>query len=218
MTLLLGHVDECLLDSLRCSLAADGFNIAGLVGDVLDVDVDQDQADLLELGLEVLLDAAQERVAIAVNLFNAHACDDLTQLTEDDVLGLLHDLACGETEQAHGGVVHLFGGGADSDGEDTGHGHANVLQREGALEGRLDLHRVQGQVVVVLDQRPDKRTATVDGLGRATTGCLTVDDQDAVRGAALVAPREDHDRSENDQYAEEDGEGDRVVHAEESFC
>ena len=90
--LLLGHVDLGLLDGRRGRLATDGLDVARLVGDVGDVDVDQDQADLLELGLERHLDALEELVAVTVDVLDLHRGDDLTELPEDDVLGLLDDV------------------------------------------------------------------------------------------------------------------------------
>jgi hypothetical protein len=56
---LLGDVDLGLLDRLARGLAAHRLDVARLVGDVGDVDVDQHQADLLELGLERVLDAVR---------------------------------------------------------------------------------------------------------------------------------------------------------------
>ena len=48
--LVVGHVAAGLLDGLRGGLLADGLDVARLVGDVGDVDVDQHQADLLSSG------------------------------------------------------------------------------------------------------------------------------------------------------------------------
>ena len=90
--LLLGHVAAGLLHRLRRRLLADGLDVARLVVDVGDVHVDQHQADLLELRLERRLDAVQERVAVAVDLLDAHGRDHLPQLAEDDVLRLPLDL------------------------------------------------------------------------------------------------------------------------------
>ena len=54
--LLLGHVDLGLVDRLGRRLLADALDVVGLVGDVGDVDVDQVQADLVQLRLDVLAD------------------------------------------------------------------------------------------------------------------------------------------------------------------
>ena len=90
--LLLGHVDPGLLDRLRRRLLADRLDVADLVGDVGDVDVDQHQADLLQLRLQRVLDVLQELVAVAVDVLDPHRGDHLPQLAEDDFLGLLLDL------------------------------------------------------------------------------------------------------------------------------
>ncbi len=73
-------------------LLADGVDVAALVGDVGDVDVDQHQADLLQLRLERALHVLQERVAVAVDVLDPHRGDHLPQLAEDDFLGLLANL------------------------------------------------------------------------------------------------------------------------------
>ena len=160
--LLLGHVDLGLLHRLRRRLAADGLDVARLVGDVGDVDVDQHQADLLQLRLQRLLNVLQELVAVAVDVLDPHRGDDLAQLAEDDVAGLLLDLLGAQAEQADGGVLHRLRVGADGDGEDAGHVDADVLDRQRALERDLDLDRLQAEVGVVLDQRPDEGGAAVD--------------------------------------------------------
>ena len=90
--LLLGHVDLGLLHRLRRGLAADGLDVARLVGDVGDVDVDQHQADLLQLRLQRRLNAVQELLAVAVDVLDPHRGDHLAELAEDDVRRLLLDL------------------------------------------------------------------------------------------------------------------------------
>ena len=93
--LVVGHVAAGLLDRLRGRLLADGLDVARLVGDVGDVDVDQHQADLPQLRLQRVLDGFEELVAVAVDVLDLHRGDHLAELAEDDVLGLLLDLrAC----------------------------------------------------------------------------------------------------------------------------
>ena len=87
-----GDVAAGLLDGLRGGLLADGLDVARLVGDVGDVDVDQHQADLAQLRLQRALHLFQELFAIAVDVFDLHRGDHLPQLAEDHVLGLLLDL------------------------------------------------------------------------------------------------------------------------------
>ncbi len=96
---LLRDVDQGLLDRLRSRLLADRLDVARLVRDVLDVDVDQDETDLPEFGLERRLDLFQEDVAVLVDLLDAHRRDHLTELTEDHVLGLLDDVLRLEAER-----------------------------------------------------------------------------------------------------------------------
>ncbi len=85
---LLGDVDEGLLNGLRGGFFADGGDVAGFVGDVGDVDVDEDHADFAEFGFERVLDVGEELFAVAVDLIDGHGGDDLAELAEDHVFGL----------------------------------------------------------------------------------------------------------------------------------
>ena len=167
MLLLLGHVDAGLLHRLRRRPSADGLDVARLVGDVGDVDVDQHQADLLQLRLQRGLDVLQELLAVAVDVLDPHRGDHLPQLAEDDVARPACLISVGvQAQQADGGVLHHFGVGADGHGEHAGHVDADVLDRQGALERDLDLHRLQAEEGVVLDQRQDEGGAAVDAARR----------------------------------------------------
>ncbi|MCI0457860.1 MAG: hypothetical protein L0Z62_12910 [Gemmataceae bacterium] len=118
--------------------------------------------------------------------------------------GLLADLRVGQAQQADGRVLHHLRLGADGDGEHAGHVDSNVLNRQGALEGNLDLERLQGQVGVVLDQRHHEGGPAVDALGGLLAADLAEDDQDAVAGAALVALDEQQEEAEQDQRHRDD--------------
>ena len=116
-------------------LLADGFDVARLVGDVGDVHVDQHQADLLQFRLERILDVAQERIAVAVDVLDPHRGDHLAQLAEDDVLGLLLDVGRSQSQQADRRVLHQLGRGADGHREHAGHVDADVLDRQRPRSG-----------------------------------------------------------------------------------
>ena len=122
-----GDITACLLDRLRSGLLADGVDVARLIREVGDVHVDEDQADLLQLGFERVLDVRQERVAILVDVLDAHRGDHLPELPEDDFLRLLLDIDSLETQQTNGRVVHDLGRRADRDGEDARHVDADVF-------------------------------------------------------------------------------------------
>ncbi len=106
VAVLLGHVLLCVVDGLGGGLLAQGVNVAGLVGDVGDVDVDEAQADLLELALHVAGDGLQELIPVGVDLLDVHSGDDQAELAEDDVLGQLLDFLELQAEQALGGILH----------------------------------------------------------------------------------------------------------------
>ena len=88
---LIGHVAASLLNRLRRRLLADGVDVAALVGDVGDVDVDQHEADFLEFRLDRVLNVFEERIAVAVDVLDPHRGDHLPQLAEND----FPRLACG---------------------------------------------------------------------------------------------------------------------------
>ena len=82
------HVTTRLLDRLRSSLLADRIDVSTFVGDIRDVDVDQHEANLLEFGLHRILNVLQKGVPVAIDVFNPHRSDHLTQLTKDNFSGL----------------------------------------------------------------------------------------------------------------------------------
>ncbi len=90
--LLLGHVAAGFLDRFRGGLASDRLDVAGTIRDIRDVDVDQHQADLLQLRFDRILNVLQKLLAVAVDVVDVHRRDHLPQLPEDDVFGLLFDV------------------------------------------------------------------------------------------------------------------------------
>jgi hypothetical protein len=187
-------------------LAADGVDVARLVGDVGDVHVDQHEADLAELRLQRGLDALEEPVAVPVDLLDLHRGDDLTQLTEDDVLAPASMSPGLEAQQADGRILHDARLGADGDGEDGRHVDADVLDGQGAAQRDLDLQRLEVEVGVVLDQRDHEGAATVETLAGGLAADLSVHDQDRVGRAPLVAACEEDD----EQHREDDDEDDEA--------
>ena len=143
--LVVGHVAAGLLDCLRRRLLADGFDIARLVGDVGDVDVDQHQADLAQLRLERILDGFEKLIAVAVDVLDLHRRDHLAKLAEDHVFRLFLNVADVQPQQADGGVLHLLGRGADGHGEHARHVHADVFHRQRTAKRNLDLHRLESR-------------------------------------------------------------------------
>ena len=203
VAVLLGHVLLCVVDGLGGGLLAQGVNVAGLVGDVGDVDVDEAQADLLELALHVAGDGLQELVAVGIDLLDVHGGDDQAELAEDDVLGQLLDLLELQAQQALGGVLHDPRLGGDAHGEAAGDVDADVLAGQSVFQIHRDGHGGQIQELIGLDDRPDKGRAAVDALGTAggavlVAAHLAVDDHNLVRGALLVALDQEQQQGEDD--------------------
>ena len=214
---LLGHVDHGLVHGFGRGLLAQRVDVAGHVGDVRDVDVDEVEADLVELRLHVAPDRRQEALAVLIDLLDGQGGHGQAQLAEDDFAGHLLDFGRIEPQQAFGGVGHDRRIGADADGERAGHVHADVLQRQGALQRDVDGHRCQAQERAVLDQRPDEGAAAVDALGRHVAD-LAVDDEDGVGRAALVARGEENERRQEQGDERDDEQDPAGGHGELSFC
>ena len=88
MALLLGYVHVGLVDRLGGGFATDCLDVARLVVDVLDIDVDDGQADLLQFNRDSLVDLGHERLAVAIDVVDLHRGDDSAHLPQDDVLRL----------------------------------------------------------------------------------------------------------------------------------
>ena len=205
VALLLGHLDLGLVDGTSSGLTAEGVDVARLVGDVLDVDVDQLEADLAELDLEGTGDVVDQTLAVGVDLLDRHGGDDHTHLAEDDVSGERLDLGDLLVQQALGGVLHdarLLGHGDREGGRRV---HADVLLRQRTLE--LDVDRDRGQVepgVALDDGEHERAAALVELCGLAGAAGAAVDHEDAVRWTALVAAGHEHDEAEDDGDTEDD--------------
>ncbi len=208
----LGDLDLGVGDGLRGGFLAERLDVARFVGHVLDVDVDQAQADFFKLGADVVRDGLDELVAVGVDFLDAHGGDDLPHLAEDDFLGELRDLRAVEAEQALGGVAHFVGIGGDADGEGRGHADADVLLGERVVQLDVDRHRAQVEELVVLNDGQNERRAAVHAARAAALADAAVDDEHAVRGAALVAGEEADEGGEEQQDHPADQVNESHVH------
>ena len=91
VSLLQRDLDLGLVDRARRVLFAQRINVTRIVGDVLNVDVDQAQADLAQFDLDAIGDVGHQLVAVGVDLLDRHGGDDHAHLAEDDVLGQFLD-------------------------------------------------------------------------------------------------------------------------------
>jgi hypothetical protein len=197
--LLHGDIAARLLHRARASLAADRLDVARFVVEVLDVHVDQLEADLLQLGLQRVLDVRTELVAIAIDVLDLHRCNDLSHLTEDDVHCQIADLPGRQPEHARGRVLLKLLGVADRDRHLARHAHADVLERERVGQVDVDLKRQQRQEIGLLDDGPDERAAAADHARGLTRADLAGDYQHTVRWAAPVSCDEERRDAEQDQ-------------------
>ena len=188
VALLLGHLDLRLADGAGRSLATESVDVAGLIGDVLDVDVDQAQPDLAQFELERFGDVGDELLAVGVDLLDRHRGDHHAHLAEDDVASQVLDVQQRQAQQAFRGVLHDTGLGGDADGERRRSIDPDVLLGERPLEFDLDGDRRQIQVRVTLHDGPHHGAAAVQAPRRlAFPADASIDHEDAVGRAALEA-------------------------------
>ena len=90
--LLLGHTDLGLIDGPGGGLLSKGLDVTGLVGNVLDIHVDQAQADLGQFDLHPGGDLLDQEVTVGVDGLNVHGGNDHPHLSEDDILPKESDL------------------------------------------------------------------------------------------------------------------------------
>ena len=166
LTVRVGHVDERLVVGLGGRLATDVLDVVRFVGDVGDVHVDEVQTDLVEFSVNVLGHQGEEGLTVLVDLLDGQRGNGQTQLTEDDLLGHVFDGLRGQTKQTLGSIGHDLGLGGDTDGEGRWDVDADVLHREGVAQVDDDRQRLEVKVGVVLDERDDQTSATVNGVGR----------------------------------------------------
>ena len=206
--LVFGHITASLLDRFRGGFLADRVDVSRLVRDVGDVHVDQLQANLGQFRFERSLNVLQKLVAIAVDLFDAHRGDDLTQLAKNNFFGLLADLADGQAQQANSRLLHHRRFRADGHGEHTRHIDADVLKRQRTTQRNFDLDRLETQIGIVLEQRQHELGAGVDRLGRlARTLAASPDHQHAVTGATFVLL---HQQNQNAERQDDETDGNQA--------
>ena len=154
-----------------------------------------------------MADRFQELIAVGVDFFDLHGGDDQTELTEDDVLGKLLNLAQTKTQQTLGGVLHDARLGGDTDRKTGGNIDTDVLTRQGVGQVYVDGNRREVEVLVILDDRPYKSRAAMDTFGRHALAVLvvadfTVDNHDLV-GRTFAVPRQDDSKHAEDQQSDD---------------
>ena len=183
---------------------ANGFDVPGLVGNVGDVDVDENQTDFSQFRFQRMLNLFQKLVTVAVDVFNRHGRDNLSQLTEDDVFRLLFDFPEGQAEKSNRCVLHQVVGRSDGDRKHAGDVDADVFQRQRAAQRNFNLHRFQRQPGVVLNKRLDESRAAGNADRRLALFRLTVNDKNPVAGASFIAFQKQNKQPEKQQNNQPD--------------
>ena len=203
VALLLRDLDLGAVDRLGGGALADRLDVAALVRDVADIHIDQLEADLVDLLLDIGVHERHELLAVLVDLLDRKRGDHEAELAEDDVLRLVADLVVVEVEEPLRSVVHQHGIGRHADGEGRRHIHADVVERQRARERNVDHHRLERQIRPVLDERPHERAAAVDAAAGAAAADAAEDHEDAVRRAAAIAAGDERGRHHDDEQRRE---------------
>ncbi len=85
-------LDLGIVDGAGGGFPAERVDVAGLIGDVLDVDVDEAQADFPQFHFDAVGNVGDQLVAVGVDFLDGHRGDDHAHLAEDDVLREFLDL------------------------------------------------------------------------------------------------------------------------------
>ena len=208
VAVLLGDTLLGVVDGLGGCLLTESLDVAGLVTDVGHVHVDELEADLAELSLNVLAYSHKELVTVGVDLLYVHRGDHQTELSEKDVGGDVLDVVDGESEKPFGGVCHAVRLRGDSDGETARHIYTDVLLGKSVGKVALDGDRLEVEERIVLEHRPDESRASVDASCRRDGSALvlaglTVDDHHLVGRTTAVALK---NRRECHEYDDDDDE------------
>ena len=196
--LLFGNANLGFVDGLGSSFLAESLDVAALVLDVGHVDVDEPQADLLQLDLDVGRDGLKELVAVGIQFFDAHGSDDETKLTEEDVAGKLLNLLRRLSQQALCCCQHTLGLGADADSEAARHIDADVLAGQSIRQVCINADGRQREISIVLDDRPYESTTAMHTLGTLAVAAIAIDNQYLVTRAATIAVDDGHEKE--DEY------------------
>ena len=172
--LLFCHTHLGLVDGLGSSLLAQGFDVAALVLDVGNIDIDEFQTNLLEFDLHIGRDSLQELVTVTVEFLNAHGGNNQTELTEEDIARHLLYLGGILSEQTLCGCRHVLWVCADTHGKAARHINADVLTAQGI--GKVGIN-ADG----VLNDGPHEGTSTMHTVGTLLrTTATTIDDENLV--------------------------------------
>ena len=114
---LLGNLHLRLVDGACGRFFTERVDIAGFIGNVLDIDVDQPDTDLAQLDLNPVGDVLDQLVTVGVDLFDRHGGDHNTHLAEDNVLGQLLNVIEREPQEALSSVLHYTAFRGDTHGK-----------------------------------------------------------------------------------------------------
>ena len=198
-TILLGNTLLGIIDSLCRSLLSESLDIAGLIADISNIDIDKLQSDFAELRLDVCTDIGKELVAVRVDFLDIHRRDDKPQLTEKDISRDILDILDSQPEKSLSRIGHIVRLRRDSNGKSARHIHTDILLAERIGQIALDRNRSKIQKSIALEHRPDERSTSVDTLCRGRSPALvlsrlSVNHENFIRRTTLVASQNSGER------------------------
>ncbi len=122
-----GNINFGLVNRLGGCFLTDRIDVPGLVCDIGNVDVNQEQADFIQLRRNILADRVQKTLAVLIDLLYGQRSHGEAQLTKDNFLCHLLNFSLREVEQTLGSGGHDFRFSADADRESGGNVNAYIL-------------------------------------------------------------------------------------------
>ena len=201
----LGHLNHGIIDSAGSGLLAKGGDIAGSIADIGDIGIDEVEAHLVQLHIHTAGDTLDEFFAVGVDFLDGEGSDHHTHLAHDDFGGEVADILAGAAQQAAGGILHDFRLGADAHNEGGRHIHTDILAGESPLERHVDIDGVQVHEGVALHHGHDEGGTAMNALGGTPGAHITVDNENFIGRAHLVAAEQPHDRAQEESHQNDDG-------------
>ena len=183
----LGYAHLRFIDGSSGCFFTQCVDIAGFIGNVLDVDVDQLESDLLEFNLDPIGDFFDQKVPVRIDFLNIHGRDYHPHLAEYDVTGLFAYGLHVKTEQTLGRIFHDPGLRGNTNRKRGGSVYPDVLFGKGSGQGYVNGNGSEVEPLKILNDGPNESCSTVNAIRGTAPFGFTVNDQDFVGRTTLVS-------------------------------
>ena len=218
MVLRLG--DPRRLEQLGSLPAADRVEVPLVVGDVLDLEVVELEAEPREVVIRLVQERTGELLAVLIDLLGRQRREHATQVAFKRLARDLHDLLARHRQEALDRVRELHGLARDLDVRDTLNVERDATARVRALNAQLDHHVREVHPIDDLDQRDAQTAAALDDaitdslvtIARCEATVATGEDQHFVRRADVDDARDDEADQEQRSKDSDGSDKEKVLH------